>query len=109
MINGNVIIFTNEFSDNRRIPSVVCFIDNRWIIGVTARNLMTEYSESSLYESKRLIGLKYSNPQVQEYIKDGLWKKLKFQKITNQNMLLKCIMKIKNIFLKMFNLWFFNI
>ena len=37
-----------------------------------SRNLMTEYPESSLYESKRLIGLKYSNPQVQEYIKDGL-------------------------------------
>ena len=72
MINGNVIIFTNEFSDDRRIPSVVCFMDDRWIIGVTARNLMIEYSESSLYESKRLIGLKYSNPQVQEYIKDGL-------------------------------------
>ena len=72
MKNGNVIIFTDEFSDDRRIPSVVCLIDDRWIIGVTARNLMIEYSESSLYESKRLIGLKYSNPQVQEYIKDGL-------------------------------------
>ena len=52
MINGNVIIFTDEFSDDRRIPSVVCFIDDIWIIGVTARNLMTEYPESSLYESK---------------------------------------------------------
>ena len=72
MKNGNVIIFTDEFSDDRRIPSVVCFIDDRWIIGVTPRYLMTEYPESSLYESKRLIGLKYSNPQVQEYIKDGL-------------------------------------
>ena len=72
MINGNIIIFTNEFSDDRRIQSVVCFMDDRWIIGVTARYLMTEYPESSLYESKRLIGLKYSNPQVQEYIKDGL-------------------------------------
>jgi hypothetical protein len=36
---------------------------------------MIEYSESSLYESKRLIGLKYSNPQVQEYIKDDYEKK----------------------------------
>ena len=29
MKNGNVIIFTDEFSDNRRIPSVVCFINDR--------------------------------------------------------------------------------
>ena len=29
MKNGNVIIFTDEFSDDRRIPSVVCFIDDR--------------------------------------------------------------------------------
>ena len=53
MKNGNVIIFTDEFSDDRRIPSLVCFIDDRWIIGVTARNLMIEYPELSLYESKR--------------------------------------------------------
>ena len=64
MKNGNVIIFTDEFSDDRRIPSMVCFIDDRCIIGVTPRYLITEYPESSLYESKRLIGLKYSNPQV---------------------------------------------
>jgi hypothetical protein len=29
MKNGNVIIFTDEFSDDRRIPSVVCLIDDR--------------------------------------------------------------------------------
>ena len=29
MKNGNVIIFIDEFSDDRRIPSVVCFIDDR--------------------------------------------------------------------------------
>ena len=34
MKNENIIIFTDEFSDDRRIPSVVCFIDDRWIIGV---------------------------------------------------------------------------
>ena len=30
---------------------------------------MIEYSESSLYESKRLIGLKYTNSHVQKDIK----------------------------------------
>ena len=29
MKNENVIIFTNEFSDDGRIQSVVCFIDDR--------------------------------------------------------------------------------
>ena len=48
--NGNVIIFTEKGSDNRIIPSMVCFKDDR------------------LYESKRLIGLKYETPHVQKDI-----------------------------------------
>ena len=70
--NGDVIILTDEVSNDRIIPSVVCFDENECVIGKTAKNLIIQYPESSLYESKRLIGLKYSNPQVQEYIKDGL-------------------------------------
>ena len=64
MKNGIVNILTEESSNNRIIPSMVCFKDDRCFIGERAKNLIIEYPESSLYESKRLIGLKYSKPQV---------------------------------------------
>ena len=67
--NKKVFILTDEDSNDRIIPSVVRFNEkNELIIGRTAKNLIIEYPESSLYESKRLIGVKYENPNVQKDI-----------------------------------------
>ena len=68
MKNGHVIILPEIYSNNRLIPSMICFKDNECFIGETAKNLIEECPESSLYGSKRLIGIKYSNPHVQKDI-----------------------------------------
>ena len=54
----------------RIIPSMVCYKEKNWLYGNSAKNNMIEYSESTMFESKRLIGLKYHNKQVQNDIKD---------------------------------------
>ena len=69
MKNQIVIILPEIDSNNRLIPSMVCFKDKRCYIGEAAKHLMVKYPESSLYGSKRLIGIKYSNPHVQKDIK----------------------------------------
>ena len=61
MKNGKVIILKDRFSGDKIIPSMVCFKDNECFIGETAKNLIEDCPESSLYGSKRLIGIKYSN------------------------------------------------
>ena len=91
IMKNNVIILNDQFSNDKIIPSVVCFHDNRFFIGKTAQNLIIEHPESSLYESKRLIGLKYTNSHVQKDIK--LMKPLK---IIEKNEKPKYLIKVNN-------------
>ena len=105
MKNGHVIIIPEDYSGNKIIPSMVCFKDNECYIGEIAKNLMVECPESSLYESKRLIGLKYSNPQVQKDIK--LMKPLKIiedLKTKKPKYVIKVNNKDKEFFQKKFHL-----
>ena len=51
----------------KNISSNVSFAPKKTLIGTEARNKMRQYPESSMFESKRLIGHKYSNAHVQEY------------------------------------------
>ena len=68
MRNGGVDIVPEANTGIKIIPSMVCFTQEV-LIGTAARNKMREFPESSMFESKRLIGHKYSNPNIQEYIK----------------------------------------
>ncbi len=96
--NSSVGIMKNEITilpeidtNNRIIPSMVCFKDNKCYIGETAKKLMVSCPESSLYGSKRLIGIKYSNSHVQNDIE--LMKPLK---IIEKNDKPKYVIKVNN-------------
>ena len=52
------------------IASMVCNKDDQWLIGDSAKNNMTEYYKTTMFESKRLLGLKFSNKKVQNDIKN---------------------------------------
>jgi len=79
MRNNNVDIVPNNLTDGRKvIPSIVCYkedldedMKDRWLYGNAAKNNMLEYPESTMFESKRLIGLNFNNKEVQRDIK--LW------------------------------------
>ena len=58
-----------EANSEKNISSNISFTPKKTLIGTEARNKMRQYPESSIFESKRIIGHKYSNPNVQEYIK----------------------------------------
>ena len=68
MRNGRVDIVPEANTGNNIIPSTVCFTPTKTLIGTKARNKMMQYPESSMFESQRLIGHKYSNPDVQKDI-----------------------------------------
>ena len=75
MKNGKVEIIEDKASREKRIPSMVCFKENREIlVGSSAKNNMAEYPESTIFDSKRLIGLKFKNPAVQNDIKNWPFK-----------------------------------
>ena len=66
--NGRVEIMP-EVNLEKKISSNVSFAPKKTLIGTEARNKMRQYRESSIFESKRIIGHKYLNPHVQKNIK----------------------------------------
>ena len=75
--NGRVEIIAND-QGNRTTPSFVSFGDER-LIGEAAKSSASSNPLNTIYDAKRLIGKKYSEPQVQSDLKH-----LSYRVIDNQ-------------------------
>ena len=71
--NGRVEIIAND-QGNRTTPSYVAFTDTERFIGESAKNQAVMNPENTVYEVKRLIGRKFSEPVVQRDIKNYSFK-----------------------------------
>ncbi|GBG81089.1 hypothetical protein CBR_g31646 [Chara braunii] len=63
-----VEVIANE-NGNRITPSYVAFTDSERLIGDAAKNQAAMNAEDTVYEVKRLIGRKFSDPMVQKDIR----------------------------------------
>ena len=70
MRNGEVDIIPDEGTGAKLIPSIVSFRNNECLIGTRGKNNFIESPESTMFESKRLIGHNFKLKQVQEDIKN---------------------------------------
>ncbi len=68
--NGKVDIIPNE-NGSRTTPSIVSFTKKERLIGEFAKLQMTRNYENTVYDSKRLIGRNYDDPEIQNGMK--LW------------------------------------
>ena len=68
--NGKVEIVAND-QGNRTTPSYVAFTDTERLVGDAAKNQAPMNPERSIFDSKRLIGRKFTDEVVQSDIK--LW------------------------------------
>ncbi|XP_058186592.1 heat shock 70 kDa protein-like isoform X2 [Rhododendron vialii] len=68
--NDRVEIIPNDQS-NRTTPSYVAFTDTERLVGDTARYQVAMNPRNTVFNVKRLIGRRFSDPSVQSYIK--LW------------------------------------
>lgn len=68
--NERVEIIPNA-QGNRTTPSYVAFTDNERLVGDSAKNQSAMNPTNTIYDAKRLIGRKFSDPVVQEDMK--LW------------------------------------
>ncbi|KAL0224894.1 hypothetical protein RCL1_002806 [Eukaryota sp. TZLM3-RCL] len=71
---GNVSTLTEVITDgnNAMIPSVVSFRNNNIIFGDQARRRMDSDPASTIFEVKRFIGRKFSDPEIQENLKSSV-------------------------------------
>ena len=53
---------------NRTTPSYVAFTETERLIGDSAKNQASNNSENTIYDAKRLIGRKYSDPIMKNEI-----------------------------------------
>ena len=74
------------------LSSSVCFTPKKNLIGRAARNKMRQFPESSMFKSKKLLGDKYSNPNVQKDIERWLIKIIEDPKTKKP----KYIVKVKD-------------
>jgi heat shock protein 1/8 len=63
--NDHVDIIASE-SGSRTVPSMVAFTDTERLIGDAARGVAAGNPTNTLYETKRLMGRAFSDPQVQK-------------------------------------------
>ncbi|XP_057753683.1 heat shock cognate 70 kDa protein-like [Arachis stenosperma] len=68
--HDRVEIIAND-QGNRTTPSCVAFTDTQRMIGEAAKNKITSNPTNTVFDSKRLIGRKFSDPHVQNDMK--LW------------------------------------
>jgi L1 cell adhesion molecule like protein len=66
--NGKVEIIAND-QGNRTTPSYVSFDGNTRLIGDGAKNLVAMNPTNTVYDAKRLIGRKFSDPTIQNDLK----------------------------------------
>ena len=64
-----VEIIAND-QGNRTTPSYVAFTDSERLIGDSAKNQTAMNPKNTVFDAKRLIGRKFSEPQVQADVKD---------------------------------------
>ena len=63
--NGRAEIISNEHG-NRTMPSCVAFTDEERLVGESAKNQAASNPTNTIFEIKRVIGQRYSNPGVTE-------------------------------------------
>lgn len=67
--NGKVEIIAND-QGNRTMPSYVSFTPEERLVGEAAKSSATTNPFNTVYDAKRLIGQKYSDPTTQKDIKN---------------------------------------
>lgn len=67
--NGEVRILTND-QGGRTTPSYVTYMDDERLVGEPSKNVSLENIENTVFDAKRFIGRKYSDPDVQEDLRN---------------------------------------
>lgn len=68
--NDRVEIIAND-QGNRTTPSYVAFTDTERLIGDAAKNQVAMNPHNTVFDAKRLIGRKFTDPEVQADMKVG--------------------------------------
>lgn len=104
--NNKPIILKNEFNKSTT-PSIVR-IGKKEIVGEEAKKYLSSDSKNTIFASKRLIGRKFDDPEIQKYIKSlpyktvsscngDIWIKTSFGKYSPSQISAKILSKMKQV------------
>ena len=66
--NGQAVVIANEQGE-RTTPSVVAFTEHEKLVGNSAQNQIATNPKNTIFNVKRIIGRKFTEPEVQDFIK----------------------------------------
>ncbi|CAD25964.1 HSP70-LIKE PROTEIN (MITOCHONDRIAL TYPE) [Encephalitozoon cuniculi GB-M1] len=66
--DGKPVIIENQEGE-RTTPSVVSILKDEVVVGTQARNRILMHPRNTIFASKRLIGRKFGDPEVEKYVK----------------------------------------
>ena len=93
MLNGKLEVIFDVVSQKKIIPSVICYKGNEEkdiLIGENAVNNLKQYINSTIFESKRLLGHNFNDKEIEEDIKNSN------VEIINDNNKPQYVLKINN-------------
>ena len=72
MINGNPVIVPDGSTQQKEISTVICYKENAKVLfGEFTENNMKEFVNSTIFESKKLLGFRFNDKKKDEIIKNS--------------------------------------
>ena len=95
--SGKLEIVPND-SGLRLEPFVISFYKKEMLVGTPAKNLMNRNPENTIYGIRKLLGKKFNDPQVQNFMKTVPYKIEKDLNSDKINIVVECEGEIKKYF-----------
>jgi molecular chaperone DnaK (HSP70) len=96
--SNTVEIISDIYSGDMLVPFEISFYEKKILVGISTKNLMKRNPKNTIYGIRKLLGKKFNDPQVQNFMKTVPYKIEKDLNSDKINIVVKCEGEIKKYF-----------